>query len=94
MTITIGNAANVEAWLAAEERIKQGSQQPEGSLTTLQYAELMGCSHSQARRRLRSLVIAGEATRTHFRAGNQSGAAWAYILNEIPKTKRSRKVRA
>jgi predicted transcriptional regulator len=85
MTITIGEQAQVEAWLAAEQKLHHVDAQPKGSVTTGQYATLMKCSVPQARRRLRKLLAAGLATREHFHSGNQSGAAWAYTLKNEKK---------
>lgn len=84
MTITIGEQAQVEAWLAAEQKLPAPTQ-PKGSITTRQYAVMMKCSMPQARRRLLKLLAAGLATREHFRSGNQSGAAYAYTLKHEKK---------
>ena len=94
MTITIGDKAQVEAWLAAESKLKkENSIQPEGSVTCVQYAEVMKCSIPSARRRLYALWKSGLATRVHFHPGDQSGASYAYSLkNEesIPTSKKQR----
>lgn len=88
-TITIGTSANVEAWLAAEAKIRKGVEQPPGSVTTAQYAKMVDCSESCARRRLRALWRAGGATRVHFHTGDQRGAAWAYSLNNKIKNEKT-----